>query len=187
VNVILPMRPGYSLPPLDKPGAVFPKGWWWQAKLDDERGILTPDGRLLNRHGAPLAWHKAAAFRQAAMALGAKFPGEILDMALLGFRDASTFQNVRGAIVVLDLPGHARRPWSERREMLALLPELDALSGGGAEIRPCGMYRLREELDPVSAFGRSRMAPGVEGLIGRNPAAWYQPGDSREMVKSRWK
>ncbi len=112
-----PMRPKTRIPPLDRYTGPLPKGWEWQVKIDDERGIVRvhDDGsvEIFNRHWEPLAAHKAKLFAAAAGTLPGLFPGEpIFDVALLGFRGHWT----PGGIVLLDVPGEA--PWAERRAQL---------------------------------------------------------------------
>jgi hypothetical protein len=61
------------------------------AEARRREGVLAPEGTLFNRHGQRLSAHKQAVFATACATLGALFAGEVLDLALLGFSDASTF------------------------------------------------------------------------------------------------
>ena len=201
-----PMRPKTRIPPLDRYSGPLPKGWHWQVKLDDERGIVQvhSDGsvELFNRHWDPLASNKAAVFRDAAATLPARFPGEtIFDVALLGFRGVF----VRGGIVLLDIPSDLS--WAARRiRMLAsgeihvwdpLVPVAcdppSPLASRLALAAPVDLVSVLPDIrcDSDAAvrefFLRTKDAPGIEGLIGRDPAAPHQSGDSDRMVKIRWK
>lgn len=185
-----PMRPKTRIPPLDRYAGPLPKGWEWQVKIDDERGIVRvhSDGsvELFNRHWEPLAAHKAKLFAAAASTLPARFPGEpIFDVALLGFRGHWT----PGGIVLLDIP--SERPWTERRSRLAGIPVWDPLDPKDTPPAPGAVAILPSwpeiAWNPRDLFLRTKDVPGVEGLIGRDPAAPYQMGDSDRMVKIRWK
>lgn len=188
-----PMRPKTRIPPLDRYAGPLPKGWEWQAKIDDERGIVRvhDDGsvEIFNRHWEPLAAHKAKLFAAAAGTLPTLFPGEpIFDVALLGFRG----HWAPGGIVLLDIPGEA--PWAERRARVtsASIPLWDPMSP--EETPPPAPVTVailpswpETTWNPRDLFLRTKDVPGVEGLIGRDPAAPYQMGDSDRMVKIRWK
>lgn len=186
-----PMRPKTRIPPLDRYTGPLPKGWEWQVKIDDERGIVRvhDDGsvELFNRHWEPLAAHKAKLFAAAASTLPTLFPGEpIFDVALLGFRGHWT----PGGIVLLDIP--SERPWTERREKIGrvlqwdpLAPEPDWIPPVPGEVRCLVTYDGNPDVRDL--FLRTKDVPGVEGLIGRDPAAPYHMGDSDRMVKIRWK
>ena len=186
-----PMRPKTRIPPLDRYTGPLPKGWEWQVKIDDERGIVRvhEDGsvEIFNRHWEPLAAHKAKLFAAAASTLPGLFPGEpIFDVALLGFRGHWT----PGGIVLLDIPSD--RPWTERRSTIGrvllwdpLAPKPDWIPPIPGEVRCLVTYDGNPDVRDL--FLRTKDVPGVEGLIGRDPAAPYQMGDSDRMVKIRWK
>jgi hypothetical protein len=188
-----PMRPKTRIPPLDRYAGPLPKGWEWQVKIDDERGIVRvhDDGsvEIFNRHWEPLAAHKAKLFAAAAGTLPTLFPGEpIFDVALLGFRG----HWAPGGIVLLDVPSEA--PWTERRERVWArdsIPLWDPLDPKNASPEPGAVVFLPSwpevSWNPRDLFLRTKDVPGVEGLIGRDPAAPYQMGDSDRMVKIRWK
>lgn len=174
-----PMRPGVSLPRLDTyPGAI-PQGWLWQVKLNDERGWLTSEGVLLNRLGKPFAPHKVRAFGPALDDLRTRFPGEEVDIALLGFRGGFP----KGSIVVLDLPG---RPGGFEERISTCTGELYLPEDG--ESAPVGQVLcLDYYLDAKDLFQRTLGRSGLEGVIGRRPGVRYVEGDSRDMCKSKWK
>lgn len=186
-----PMRPKTRIPPLDRYAGPLPKGWEWQVKIDDERGIVRVHGdgsvEIFNRHWEPLAAHKAKLFAAAAGTLPGLFPHEpIFDVALLGFRGHWT----PGGIVLLDIPGDL--PWAERRRRrMRELPLWDPLDPKDAPPAPGTVAILPTWPDttrnPRDLFFKTKDVPGVEGLIGRDPAAPYQMGDSDRMVKIRWK
>lgn len=190
-----PMRPKTRIPPLDRYTGPLPKGWEWQPKIDDERGIVRVHGdgsvELFNRHWEPLAAHKAKLFVEAAGTLPELFPGEpIFDVALLGFRG----HWLPGGIVLLDIPSD--QPWRVRRTRTDKIPMWDPLRGhdccpddpdpepGSVVVLPSWPESL---WNPRDLFFKTRDVPGVEGLIGRDPEAAYQMGDSDRMVKIRWK
>ena len=185
-----PMRPKTRIPPLDRYAGPLPKGWEWQVKIDDERGIVRvhDDGsvEIFNRHWEPLATHKAGVFAAAASTLPTLFPGErIFDVALLGFRGHWT----PGGIVLLDVP--STRTWAERRRRVEALPAWDPLDPKDTPPPPGAVAILpswpETAWNPRDLFFKTKGIPGVEGLIGRDPAASYQMGDSDRMVKIRWK
>jgi len=175
-----PMRPAVSLPRLDTyPGAI-PQGWLWQAKLNDERGMLSPEGMLVNRLRKPFAPHKVRAFGTALEMLVDLFPGEWVDLALLGFRGGFP----AGSIVILDLPG---RPggFVDRIDIIQapyFLPDL------GEELPDSpGVLRLQTDWNAKELFLRTIGKTGLEGVIGRRPGVRYAEGDSRDMCKSKWR
>ena len=176
-----PMRPGFSLPPLDTYDGPIPNGWVWQYKLNDERAILTPDGTLWNRFGTKIASHKARSFARAVERFRFMFPSMTGDVALLGYR--GNFQV--GTIVVLDLPELPGK-FRIRHAMLSVgLNPLIWNSEGCYDPINGPLHFLEWSAHPVSLFRRSRGLPGVEGVIGRNPNAPYIQGDSRDMCKSK--
>lgn len=84
-----PMRPGIRLQNLD----FAPKtGWIWQPKWNDERAMMSPDGRVFNRHGNLFCHKKLAQFRFQPC-------GEWVDLLLLGFRTGAA-----RAVIVIDYP-----------------------------------------------------------------------------------
>lgn len=172
-----PMRPGFSLPPLDTYDGPIPNGWVWQYKLDDERAILTPDGTLWNRFGTKIAGHKAKVFAPAVARLHDVLPGVVADVALLGYR-GHVF--CPGPVVVLDFP-ELPGGFLERYKALAFAC-CTYLPGESDSDWP---YYLTTYDDPYWLFRSSRKIPGVEGIIGRNPNAPYIQGDSRDMCKSK--
>lgn len=179
MSFVHPMRPGIIL----REG-IWPEGWSWQMKLDEERGILA-DGKLYNRRGQRMADHKERAFEVALEAVTAIFDYPVLDLGLIGFRDIGTWGTMRGAVVVFDLPT-VDLPWIARHQLLLDLPPLPF--GRKAEwSSPFMVYRLLNYSDPAIAFALSKLLEGCEGIVGRNPSSVYQPGDSREMAKCRWR
>lgn len=189
-----PMRPKTRIPPLDRYTGPLPKGWEWQPKIDDERGIVRVHGdgsvELFNRHWEPLAAHKAKLFVEAAGTLPELFPGEaVFDVALLGFRGHWS----PGGIVLLDIPSD--QPWRVRSARIReVVPGWDPLDPDPAgEWGPPALGNVRclvsyaGDPDVRALFLLTRDVPGVEGLIGRDPEAAYQMGDSDRMVKIRWK
>lgn len=186
-----PMRPKTRIPPLDRYAGPLPQGWHWQFKVDDERGIVRrhDDGsvEIFNRHWEPLAAHKASVFASTAFRLAEKFSGvPIFDVALLGFRG----HWAPGAIILLDLPSGL--PWADRYARIAAgdVPEWDPQNK--VDPVPGEILRLPDFVSADDAqlreiFEWTRGLAGVEGLIGRDPAAPHQNGDSDRMVKIRWK
>jgi len=197
-----PMRPKTRIPPLDRYTGPIPEGWDWQAKIDDERGIVrvpaepVTEYELFNRHWEPIAAHKAKVFDAAIRKLVGLFPDErLFDVALLGFRGHWT----PGAVVLLDIPGE--EPWEARREKWIHMwihmsprgavywdPIREPFDRTPGEVyvlasRNVGMDRRHV----VEFFMDTKDKPGIEGLIGRDPEAPYQCGDSDRMVKCRWK
>ena len=71
-----PMRPGIRLKSLS---SAPKEGWIWQPKFNDERAMMSPDGRVFNRHGDLFCPKKLAQFRFRPC-------GEWVDLLLLGFR-----------------------------------------------------------------------------------------------------
>jgi len=174
-----PMRPAITLPRLDTYPGASPQGWLWQVKLNDERGMLTPEGTLVNRLGRPFAPHKVRAFGTALGLLEAQFPGEWVDIALLGFRGGFPV----GSIVVLDLPD---RPGGFVERMSADTGTLFLPEEG--EVAPVGQILTLDYYDNAkSIFLRTIGKTGLEGVIGRRPGVRYAEGDSRDMVKSKWR
>jgi hypothetical protein len=171
-----PMRPAIALPRLDTYAGAIPQGWLWQVKLNDERATVSPGTRLLNRLGQPIARHKAAAFEDA-LELAFRLFDRQLDLALLGFRGEFPV----GGIVVLDLPGAGT--YKERCIPLSVLRPLSI----GDIPSPGMVYRLENFEDPVALFKQTIGVLGLEGIIGRRPGAGYCYGNSRDMVKSKWK
>lgn len=174
-----PMRPGVSLPRLDTyPGAI-PQGWLWQVKLNDERGVVSPEGDLFNRLGRPFAPHKVVVFGDAMKMLRGMLPGEWVDVALLGFRGGFP----KGSIVVLDLP---QRTGGFEERISTCTGELYLPEDG--ESAPVGQVLcLDYYLDAKDLFQRTLGRSGLEGVIGRRPGVRYVEGDSRDMCKSKWK
>lgn len=186
MKVLLPMRPGLNL------GNAIPRewtlpGWFWQPKINDERGMLrTIDGALFNRHGALMDRTKAAAFAGVLGELRGAFRNTPwLDLGLIGYRDADTFRDGRGSVIVFDIPGdaHDARTWVERRGQLLCLPTLNLV----AERPQAGLaYRFEDEEKAGLLFEATVGVPGLEGIVGRNGRAPYQSGDSKQMAKIRW-
>lgn len=176
-----PMRPGFSLPPLDTYDGPIPKGWVWQYKLNDERAILTPDGTLWNRFGTKIAGHKARAFAWAVERAVSVFPSMTVDVALLGYRGHFRV----GSIVVLDLPGFPGNFHIRHARLSSVINPLIWNSDGGYDPINGPLHFLEWSAHPVALFRRSRGFPGVEGVIGRNPNVPYIQGDTRDMCKSK--
>lgn len=171
--MITPMRPGRKIPAsrLD----LAPSGWLWQAKLDDERGVVLPDGTLWNRFGKLLAPNKTEAFSDAVKVAVRKWPGRVLDVALLGYRGHFP----KGSLVVLDIPSEDGT-FCQRYALI--WPRCLALFPGHHHPEPGSVYYLPNLGDPGMAYSLS-FCTGVEGIIGRNPEAGYEYGNSRQMVK----
>ena len=175
-----PMRPGVSLPRLDTYSGAIPQGWLWQAKLNDERGVVSPEGGLFNRLGRPFAPHKVKAFAPVLWELRKQLAGEWLDVALLGFRGGFPV----GSIVVLDLPD---RPGGfEERVATTKMGEIFLPEEG--ESAPVGQVLcLDYYTDAKFLFAKTLGRTGLEGVIGRRPGVRYTEGDSRDMCKSKWR
>lgn len=159
-----PMRPGIELPRLDEYTGTLPEGWVWQGKLNDERATIYPDGRIENRHGAPFTPGKLAKLRHAIDAALREHSGQILDVALVGIREPS----IPPRVVVLDLP-QIKGPFAARWERIALdfrLPCYD-------DARQCWADHVGK--------------PGYEGIVGRRKSAGYEFGNSKSMMKSKWR
>ena len=183
---MLPMRPGLNLGN-NLPDGWSMQGWLWQPKINDERAMLrTLDGTIFNRHGELLDRSKVPYFWPIISELRLAFrKTPWVDLGLIGFRDSETFRASRGAVIVFDIPGdlHDQRRWIERREQLNCLPSLNLMSEAAvAEMA----YRFEETADAGTLFQATRGVPGLEGVVGRNINAPYQPGDSRQMAKARW-
>lgn len=183
-----PMRPGLSIPRLDQYAGPLPEGWHWQPKLDDERGVIErygPGASIYNRHGRPIASNKAHAFFEAAQELLNLFPDQdLFDVALLGFR-GRTFP--LGTIVLLDLP-RVPKTWAGRRatvtERTLCWDPWESGPPPDLVVNVLGLYLDRSGV--YSYFASTQNLPGIEGLIGRDPAALYQQGDSKAMCKIKW-
>lgn len=182
-NALRPMRPGLKLVP-----SLFPKRWLWQLKVDEERGIFQ-DGQLFNRHGLPLAFHKAQEFREAVEDAAALFPGHVLDLGLLGFRDSGNFRQLKGRVILFDLPT-LRQPCLDRMACIAGsgLPVLKfGLLSEAAASNNRVFCLSTHTAEPEAIYQLSMVLPGTEGIIGRNPEAYYQSGESPDMAKCRWR
>lgn len=179
-SLMTPMLPKLVLPRLDEYTGPVPKGWWWQVKLNDERGWLLPDGSVKNRRLQPLAPSKAAAFADAIREVHDFYKGHTVDLALLGYRTGPWRP---GAVVVLDVPS-LPGPWSERypafsKDWPVYYPEL-------GEPVPDLVNVLDIYMDALYLFRQTLRRPGLEGVVGRDPEATYQSGLSRAMAKSKW-
>lgn len=179
-----PMRPATSIPRLDTYTGPLPKGWLWQVKLNDERAWMERDGTVWNRFGRPFAPRKVAPFQEALACVRALFPGVRVDLALLGYR--GVFEP--GAVVVLDLPELLCPFWARHARIRAWPDPFYATSRnlprkGQAYFLPC---YLENTPGPRALFAHTIGVPGLEGVIGRDPEAFYQEGQSRAMVKSKW-
>ncbi len=171
---ITPMRPGLTFRPFDEHHEDLPAGdWTIQYKLDDERAVLTPDGQLWNRFGAPYARNKAARFENQVKVLSSAFPGAVLDCALVGVRRPEQPHEV----VVLDLPEHAGT-FLERHGDIVL--RLRGLSAFG--VRCLNLYSMCEARCML-AF--ARRLHDFEGLIGRRLGRPYVQGTSNDMFRCR--
>lgn len=183
--ILLPMRPGMNLGNSLAITFVIP-GWGWQPKVNDERAVLrVMDGALFNRRQQPADRQKAEPFRAIIEELRRSFSAHPwLDLGLIGYRDAATFAESRGAVVVFDVPDlHDRRPWIERRRLLERLPTLDLTT---EKPRAGIAYRLEESEAAGVLFARTIGVQGLEGIVGRHMHAPYQQGDARTMAKVRW-
>lgn len=175
MDFIKPMRPGFKSMP-----GIWPKGWLWQLKVDEERGILA-DGRLYNRHGDLVAPHKQTTFEVACRQARKLFANVTLDVGMMGYRDTQRLPEFyRGCLIVFDLPT-VQKPLEQR---LALLNDLFQFPG---PLFGATLFRLESFTDPQSAFEFSQEVPGCEGIIGRRPGSLYMSGDSRDMTKCRWR
>ena len=106
-----------------------------------------------------------------------------VDLALLGYR--GVFEP--GAVVVLDLPDMRAPYWSRNRAVAGTIPVLDHQIGAlTINPHPGEVFHLWTHLSPSILFRQTRGVPGLEGVIGRDPEAFYQEGQSRAMVKSKW-
>jgi hypothetical protein len=183
------MRPGLRLPPLDQEGVFLPawRATAYQVKLNDERGVFVPGQGLFNRQGRHLAGNKAKAFQPAIDEASRTFPNRVLDLALLGYRGTWT----PGSVVVLDLmtvqDGKTNyHPFEARYGLLE--DRLEAWDPTRRTEPPLVSRLLTYWFTAEQAFDLfhlTRSLPGVEGVIGRDASAPYQPGDSRAMFKSR--
>lgn len=178
-----PMRPATSIPRLDTYTGPLPKGWYWQVKLNDERAWMERDGTIWNRFGRPFAPKKVAPFQEALARVRALFPGVRVDLALLGYR--GVFEP--GAVVVLDLPDMHAAYRIRALAVASAMPGLDHWTRlSPVRPSPGEAYYLWTYCEPDVLFRRTRDVPGLEGVIGRDPEAFYQEGQSRAMVKSKW-
>ena len=150
-----PMRPGVTLSGIDQAADIV--GWLWQPKYDDERAVITPDGRVWTRFGKPFSPRKLPPNLT-------KHPGEALDVLLIGFR---TGEKPRRWLIV-DRPD---RPGPYWQRMLNL----------PAAMVPPGRSTAKE------AWELARSIPGTEGIVGRRVLAPYCQGDSSDMVKIKWR
>lgn len=187
MTILTPMRPGSEFrAPLER--SFVQPGWVWQPKIDDERAVIRVlDGQLFNRRGQPFDRQKARPFGEACDQLRATFGGhEWLDLGLIGYRDSQTFAASRGAVIVFDLPSLNGDPWvSRRQQLINRIPVLDLIAGEEAKF---GMvYRFADEELAGELFHRTRGVPGLEGVVGRLLAGPYVQGESKTMVKARWK
>lgn len=175
-----PMRPKIALnrdglrdllPVLAASNFVF------QVKLNDERGVMTQDGKLFNRHGGALDPGKAAVFAPAIAELRRALPDEPLDLALLGFRTGGPW---KGCVVLLDRPKQS--DWGyEVRTAVSAVERWDVFS-----YRPPPLVSrlpIYQSEQALSAFDKAVVRPGMEGLIGRAADRPYEFGDSAWMLK----
>jgi len=177
-----PMRPATSIPRLDTYTGPLPKGWLWQVKLNDERAWMERDGTIWNRFGRPFAPRKVAPFQEALACVRALFPGVRVDLALLGYR--GVFEP--GAVVVLDLPELPYPFWARHARLRAWIDRLDPIVVWRHQPVLGRAYYLECYDAPGPLFMSTIGVPGLEGVIGRDPEAFYQEGQSRAMVKSKW-
>lgn len=177
-----PMRPATSIPRLGTYTGPLPKGWLWQVKLNDERAWMERDGTIWNRFGRPFAPKKVAPFQEALARVRALFPGVRVDLALLGYR--GVFEP--GAVVVLDLPELSHPFWARHARIRARVDCLDPIVMWRHQPVLGQAYHLKCYDAPGPVFTSTIGVPGLEGVIGRDPEAFYQEGQSRAMVKSKW-
>ena len=179
------MRPGVNLGASIGPGFRM-SGWTWQPKINDERAVLfVPSGAIFNRRQQPLDRRKAEPYGPVIADLRRQFSNhQWLDLGLVGFREAETFRESRGAVIVFDVPDLVdRTPWAHRRELLRVLPVVELLN----ERPVAGLaYRLEETEKAGELFALTNGVPGLEGIVGRNIHAPYAQGDSPQMAKARW-
>lgn len=181
LKTVTAMRPGWSIPILDTYTGPTPAGWHWQVKLDDERCIVTPDGRTLNRFGEPFSPAKIRPFLGAITKLRERGGEAWFDLALLGWRCKGVWEP--GSIVLLDVP--SSESWSMRwSNCVRLADELCVTHVPGMAD---SIYVLDWTASATDAWTLSKSFPGAEGIIGRNPDATYESGDSRNMCKCKWK
>lgn len=180
---IKPMRPGLTFRPFDEHPEDIPEGEWTiQYKLDDERAILTPDGQLWNRFGAPYAKEKAVLFKEHAREAGELFSGITLDCALVGIRRPSQPRR----LVVLDLLGVGSLDFGQRLSFIRGVTEGadwdPPLNEGRTKVcyledYSLGLHRILLRL--------ARSNPHLEGIIGRRAGKPYQQGTSNDMFRCR--
>ena len=175
MNFLSPMRPGISLPPLDEFTGELPPGWCYQCKVDDHRGMLSPGGTLYNRHGGLIADHKQRVFAPAIAEVRRLFPDQWVDLALMGYRTGTD----HGKIVVLDLPDVAKGYVERWKIIQRPLPSWDSAS---SQLVCCLLL-----YDAAWAWKVAKRTPSSEGIIGRNPGSLYESGDSKNMLKSKWR
>jgi hypothetical protein len=116
-----PMRPARSCPL-----SHAPAGWIWQPKLNDERALMDPDGRVWNRFEERFSLAKLRQFRLPEPC------GEWVDMLLVGFRTGQARE-----VVVIDYPGRpggyqkriAARVWTDPAECWKYARSLEGTEG----------------------------------------------------------
>lgn len=182
MTFLYPMRPGLTIPDTDAGREMLPKDWLYQVKLDDERAVIDPMGNLWTRFGKPFDAAKARKFEPAIEELGDALPDLVLksanwfDVALIGYRKTrAAFQ-----VVLLDIPT-AIGSYADRKLLWRDLP----FFRDDGDFLACQLFSFP---DPKLAIGAARnMGDQCEGIIGRNPNAPYQSGDSDNMLKMRFK
>lgn len=180
MTFLYPMRPGLTVPDTEAGREMLPKDWWYQPKLDDERAMVHASG-VYTRFGKPFDKVKLHKFLEPLRVLCAALRNRVnldeawLDVALIGFR--KTRPPYR--IVLLDIPSDL--PYREREALTAGV--LPVVFGDGGYF----VTRMPSRSAGLAFAIAASLGPQCEGIIGRNPDAPYQSGDSDNMLKMRFK
>lgn len=184
MTFLYPMRPGLTVPDTEAGREMLPKDWLYQVKLDDERAMVHASG-VYTRFGKPFDKVKLAKFTEALLELNRCLRNSVdldhcwLDVALVGYR--KTRPPFR--VVLLDIPT-IDAPYLDREaDICWALPWWEPGHDNYPEACRLPVYSTSE----VAIKNAIACAPQCEGIIGRNPHAPYQSGDSDNMIKMRFK
>lgn len=150
------------MPSLDTGNPTLPEGWLWSPKYDDER-VVYAGGKLYNRHGRPFTKAK----------LWPELPvlDIRLDLLAMGYRTRTEKH-----WILLDVVGDA--PFAERTQVSVEV---------WAHLREVDLRTFTHYHNARYVWDRYRNDPLCEGIVGRDPSAPYLFGETRRMVKIKWR